>query len=259
MFDRLEVLFGGQELPADEEIGLARLFADAEQRKQFVLWLNQRRATQKELSSAPFLQLVRLLRECFRVCEKESDFFVAKNLVNMSATFFRRVGAQKEYLQFHLREEKQLRDVRLWEELFFEQIASEKRRLESGIVFSRLPPDEQQEAIERFRNVVFGQLGTYVFNMLECGVDEDAVRVFAAKMSATSELPDDAQEQLMQSIEAAVRPAEHPLLAAISRLLSGVPLQAGTLLSVLLCCFWLCCCLSLFADDPYRNVERCRS
>jgi hypothetical protein len=229
----IKAIFGGgcRIIASDEAELLAAFDSDPIVRKEFVLALNQQRAIQKKVDSGAFDELVLLIRGCFRACEAHSDFAVGKNLVNMTATFYRGEGVEKEFLQARLRDEKLLHDVRLWEELFFDQIAAEKRRMEAGIVFSALPPDEQQEAIMRFRNVVFGQLGTFLFNMLECGVDVDNVRQFARKMCAASELSGDDEEQLMASVAAAAAPiaAEHPVISAVTSLLSGVPLTAGAL------------------------------
>jgi hypothetical protein len=201
--------------------------SDPAQRREFSLFLNQQRATTKKVSCEIFEQLVSAIRAGLRACEAENDYAVGKNLVNMAATFYRIVGKDKEYVQARLRSESFLHNVHMWEELFFEQCAGEKRRMEAGIVFSALSPDEQADAIVRFRNVVYGQLGTFVFNMLECGVDSDVVRAFASKMCAASELSPEDEEQLMGSIDAAARPVAHPVVDAVARLQSGLPLSYG--------------------------------
>lgn len=250
--DWLTALFDGTPISAEELVNFLALFDLPKPRMDFGMWLNQQRAKKKSLAAACFDQLAQLMRHCLQACTQFSDYSAAKLLINMGATFHTGDGRKKEFLQNRLRNEPLLRNVRLWEELFFDQVAQEKSHMEGPrvegqqrVAFKSLPQEEQDNAIQRFRNVVFGQLGTYAFNMLECGVDEDAVRAFATKMCAATELSSDDADQLMASIEAAVRPTEHPAHEAIEALLSGLPVSSGTCLrpgrrgvreSLVLCC-----------------------
>lgn len=227
MEEKLSKLFEGTALSAVEEGDLLEQLQDKAERTKFVQFLNQQRVKRKEVAAEPFEQLVVAVRTGLRICNAESDLSNGKNLVNMSATFHKGSGASKEFVQSRLRDEVFLKNIHLWEELFFDQIAAEKRKMEAGLVFSSLPPDEQADAIVRFRNVVFGQLGTYVFNMMECGVDTEAVRMFAHKMCAASELAADDEEYLMQNINSSMKPVWHPVADALARLLSGVPISSG--------------------------------
>ena len=221
-------LFSGDCLENETISRMERMLKQKEARKVFGRTLNQQRTISKRLEPKPFEQLAILMRIAIEACSESNDFTVAKTLVNMAATYHTGENRTREFIQSRLKGLPLLQDSRLWEELFFDACAVEKRASSArNVVWKQLSPTEREDATVRFRNAIFGQLGTFVFNMMEIGVSELQVRTFAKKMCAASELPEEDATQLMASIDAFSLPTARFISDALNLLLQNQPLPNG--------------------------------
>eukprot|EP01006_Ploeotia_vitrea_P039719 TRINITY_DN66371_c15_g1_i1.p1 TRINITY_DN66371_c15_g1~~TRINITY_DN66371_c15_g1_i1.p1 ORF type:complete len:858 (+),score=444.64 TRINITY_DN66371_c15_g1_i1:374-2575(+) len=88
---------------------------------------------------------------------------------------------------------------RFWEEAFFDSLSvqlSENQRLEKW-----RSEAEQELAIKRQKNILFGQLGAFSHNMIMFNMDIETVRRFVEKMVAVHELDDEQVAALMMIVQ----------------------------------------------------------
>ncbi|CAM9882020.1 unnamed protein product, partial [Scytosiphon promiscuus] len=119
---------------------------------------------------------------------------------------------------------KELRDHRLWKHPQFWHEAlmlGVKEQLQEGLAnmskWDDLKGEARREAVARTHNVVFSQLASIAFNMLECGVDGECVRADVKRKCRESQLGEALVQELMRDLDRRIRlsEAEHDRLGRL--------------------------------------------
>lgn len=142
--------------------------------------------------------LLFVLDESLRV----DDCRTGRLVMNMTQTFFRVMkGGDREYIQTHVRNHVIWKGTRFWEAAFFDAVQCEKQKYvgERLRSWSEMAEGEREESIAHDGHMVFGQLGSFAFNMLSFGVDEETTRSFVQKMCDIHELSDEYHDMLMST------------------------------------------------------------
>lgn len=178
----LNVIISGNEM-SDQQIRTGyRYLESPEGRMAFALALNNQR-TQKQLETHAFTALAALVRLVVDKSYFTDDVRVSRLLMNMGQTFYRKRDNTDQYLQELIKDHPIWKDPRFWEGAFFDSLA--EARVQQGLWDSKwkdLPEELQAESIVREENIVFGQLGSFAFNMLNMDNDLDMARQFVRKM-----------------------------------------------------------------------------
>eukprot|EP01028_Stygiella_incarcerata_P005219 TRINITY_DN2219_c0_g1_i1.p1 TRINITY_DN2219_c0_g1~~TRINITY_DN2219_c0_g1_i1.p1 ORF type:complete len:728 (-),score=248.97 TRINITY_DN2219_c0_g1_i1:103-2286(-) len=167
--------------------------------------LNRLRADEKAraLSDESFDMLVDLLLLGLSECHRSGDPRSGRLIMNMVQTFYRDgEDGEHEYMQVHVRNHDSWKDIRFWEGIFFDALQVEKERQGmSSHQWRELGHEEREERILNDQHVVFGQLGSYAFNMLSFGMDVEETKNFVEKMCSINELPQEYHEMILANIE----------------------------------------------------------
>mgnify|MGYP003978186167 CR=1 FL=1 len=155
------------------------------------------------LSDESFDMLVDLLLLGLSECHRSNDPRSGRLIMNMVQTFYREgEDDEHEYMQVHVRNHDIWKDIRFWEGVFFDALQVEKERQgKSAHQWRELGDEEREERIVNDQHVVFGQLGSYAFNMLAFGMDVEESKNFVEKMCSINELPQEYHEMILANIE----------------------------------------------------------
>lgn len=167
----------------------------------FALALNNQR-TQKQLETHAFTALAALVRLVVDKSYLTDDVRVSRLLMNMGQTFYRKRDNIDQYLQELIKDHPIWKDPRYWEGAFFDSLA--ETRMQQGLWDSKwkdLPEEQQAESLVREENIVFGQLGSFAFNMLNMGNDLEMARQFVRKMCMIHTLNESYVRLLLEHLE----------------------------------------------------------
>ena len=159
--------------------------------------------------------LITVINEFLDKCVEQNDVKGAKMMMIMSETFFRSVkpdafslvdGVQpgqasretsREYLQGSIKEHRIWQNPHFWEEAFFlsvrEEVVKHMRQVEEGSV------SRESDFGRFYKNIVFGQLGSYALNMLNFGVGVEATTNFINKLCHVNKMEEEKNTMLLEN------------------------------------------------------------
>ncbi|GAB5370805.1 hypothetical protein AAMO2058_001524800 [Amorphochlora amoebiformis] len=182
-----------------------------------------------EISIQSFEILSTLMIRFLDHAYKEMDTAPAQLVMIMSQTFYKtepKEGESKSsdtriYLQKRVKEHDIWRSTRFWEEAFFQSLARAMKR-DSRVSAARWHTNkEQEEAMDRRKKVLFGQLGAFAHNMQEFGMPVGPTEKFIQKICTINELGGTERNALLSIIRSAtkntpVTPLSPPLFSSRS-------------------------------------------
>eukprot|EP01006_Ploeotia_vitrea_P025605 TRINITY_DN58480_c0_g1_i1.p1 TRINITY_DN58480_c0_g1~~TRINITY_DN58480_c0_g1_i1.p1 ORF type:complete len:578 (+),score=112.73 TRINITY_DN58480_c0_g1_i1:99-1736(+) len=139
-----------------------------------------------------------------KVVLDEADFKSGAILLNMCQTYCYNTGtaAGNYFLQQDFKGNPLFMSMLFWEESFYDAYATEKAKQASTQGrWQDMGQEEQMDVETREQNIAFGQLTSFVFNMISSGVKVEQVQAFGEKICAINQLSDDYQLMLMATVQ----------------------------------------------------------
>lgn len=195
----------------------------------FARLVNTQRSQSKRVNESTFYSLVQYFAIVLFECAESDDFTPAKSLMNMCFTFFHDIDVPgcdpyREYLYTYLREQPIWHSLRFWNAAFFDALQGErahrpipvnldtKRNSLGGcsqnsdmdsLSFASSLSDHMNELNEDQtfqKNITFGQLGTFTYNMHAFGLSIQLCNEFLRKQATIANLSKDQQNLLRDNI-----------------------------------------------------------
>eukprot|EP00743_Colponemidia_sp_Colp-15_P007279 GILK01007861.1.p1 GENE.GILK01007861.1~~GILK01007861.1.p1 ORF type:complete len:717 (-),score=142.24 GILK01007861.1:247-2397(-) len=187
-------------------------FQDPGNRRTFVRCLNtQRSKASFDISGPCFEQLAILMAQLLDQIyislldqvERTMDVVTGKYAMILSQTFYRvsTVTHQREFLQSKLNRHPLWENLRFWEAALFDTIQEEMEKHKMTRKWRFLADDEQKDMEDRQKNITFGQLGSFSYNMLAFGVPKAQVKGLITKICHTNELGSEYQNILLSNLD----------------------------------------------------------
>ncbi len=180
-------------------------------RKLFAWLLNQLRSGAEGTcmkDEACFNQLAQLVSSALEECARSSDIRSAVILTTMTATYSLDLGdGTQRFLIRRIRQPQQLwGSMRFWEEAFFDKVEGEFSQVRKGSHFATHahmwlePGVVAEEAVRAEQNIVFSQLGSFAFTMLNVGQSVAATKRFIQRMALLTCLGEDLLAVITESL-----------------------------------------------------------
>ena len=140
----------------------------------FIQQLNKFRSTGRYVMNKKIYDLFgKLFNLTLNKCQKDNDFFSAKNIIILSQTYYYRNDNKKVYLQNTIYNHELLRSSKFWEDLFVFEMSKEILKITKIDLKNNMDPHIEFDSAynkTKFSNLAFGQIMTLSNNMLEFGL-----------------------------------------------------------------------------------------
>ncbi|XP_072168757.1 uncharacterized protein KIAA0513-like [Diadema setosum] len=233
-----------------------------EGRLLFSRLVDSRRVNSKRVSEQTFYRLVQFFAVCLFECNEADDYIPAKHLMNMCFTFYHyseeeedrtadkapspadeaetsngsaNDGSEaappeeikvKSFLYTHLKEQPIWKSKRFWNASFFESVHHEREQQSPDGRrghWRHMSSEEQELAEIMEENITFGQLATFLHNMMALGLSQQFCTSFLEKMGTIGNITADQHEMLMANITAHFKSSKEPRRWSVSSL--GTPIK----------------------------------
>jgi len=106
----------------------------------------------------------------------------------------------REYLQSPLKAHEIWSSLQFWEDALFLGVQEQFDAFTEPLMWDELCEDARRDAVLRVHNIVYSELASTAFNMVEFGVQKRIIKNFVDEKSASSQLCEDQVMQLNKSI-----------------------------------------------------------
>jgi|EP00945_MAST-04E_sp_MAST-4E-sp1_P008441 tetratricopeptide (TPR) repeat protein len=185
-------------------------------RQNLIRLMNLQRSKLQAIGEG-FDDLVEVMNHFLDKCVEQNDVKGAKMMMIMSETFFRFVNSPgnerdaadpkdgneeireetREYLQESIKSHRIWHNQHFWEEAFFlsvrEEVVKHKWQLEEKQV------SHESDFMRFYKNIIFGQLGSYALNMLNFGVELQATLKFIHKLCRVNKIEPEKNNMLIEN------------------------------------------------------------
>ena len=182
-------------------------------RKRLIRLMNLQRSKRQDIGPG-FATVVKVVNSFLDKCVEQNDVKGGKMMMIMSETFFRFKhlpdsdqtdnGAgpksrenRREYLQESIKHHRIWQNLHFWEEAFFlsvrEEVVKHLKQVQEGSV------SKETNFGEFYRNILFGQLGSYALNMLNFGVALDVTLSFIRKLCIVNRIGEEKRKMLIEN------------------------------------------------------------
>ncbi|XP_067936292.1 uncharacterized protein KIAA0513-like [Watersipora subatra] len=196
-------IFSGNSNSSEDKAKFGKCVQDGNFRLHFARAISQNRGTQRAVTEHTFYQLVQYFAVVLFECDEADDFTPATILMNMCFTFFYEVSqagkVQKNFLFSYLKNQPIWQSMRYWNAAFYESVQNERER--KPLTTNKDDADDEDQDRKFQRNVIFGQLGTFLYNMRAFGLEMDWCLEFLRKQSTIGDLTDEQRQILKESME----------------------------------------------------------
>ncbi|XP_072014162.1 uncharacterized protein KIAA0513-like [Amphiura filiformis] len=175
-------------------------------RQWFARLVDAERVNSQKVSEQTFYRLVQFFAVCLFECNEADDFGPAKSLMNMCFTFFHESEGfpvsnetvTKSFLYTHLTEQPIWKSLRFWNASFFDAVHTERKQRcpDDRGTWKHQSHEERASTETQDENITFGQLATFLHNMMELGLTQDTTVAFLDKQSIIGNLSPDQTELL---------------------------------------------------------------
>lgn len=207
-------LFAGESLEREDLERMAALFSAKWGRRCFSLALNQARAKEEiALLDGPFCDLCALFEAALIASEESADYRCAKHLTHMSLTFYRLLGSGwsvsevQDFVQNTLQRSGKVhiwKEELFWEEVYYDSVMEEREKVMREALetpWRAFTSAEQADIIEKEKNFIFGQLGSYSCTMLSFGVPIERASEFIERHCVINSLTADQKQMLLNNLD----------------------------------------------------------
>ncbi|XP_022097575.1 uncharacterized protein KIAA0513-like [Acanthaster planci] len=177
-------------------------------RQWFARLVDSQRVNCKKVTEQTFYRLVQFFAVCLFECNDADDFTPGKSLMNMCFTFYHEHEGvprcddttQKSFLYSHLTDQPIWKSLRFWNAAFFDAVHQERkqRQPDHQVNWRHLTTEERENTEILNENITFGQLVTFLHNMMELELSQQMCQEFLDKMATIGNLSAE-QKDLIQS------------------------------------------------------------
>uniref|UniRef100_A0A7S1N3N3 SBF1/SBF2 domain-containing protein n=1 Tax=Eutreptiella gymnastica TaxID=73025 RepID=A0A7S1N3N3_9EUGL len=181
---------------------IAQLLATHEGRMALGRALTQKRVRGVGLDRPSFDRLAQVMILALDCCADQGDTKAGSILLNMCQTFaYTTHNADNYYLQEVVKNHQLFRSEDFWKAAFIDALITERQKQNSS--FSKwedLSPQARQGIEAQEQNITFGQLTSFVFNMISMGLDKHLVAQFIEQTCDANSLCTEYRHMLMSSL-----------------------------------------------------------
>ncbi|XP_071785319.1 uncharacterized protein [Asterias amurensis] len=180
-------------------------------RQWFARLVDSQRVNSKKVTEQTFYRLVQFFAVCLFECNEADDFTPVKSLMNMCFTFYHehegypRCDAmmRKSFLYSNLTDQPIWKSLRFWNAAFFDAVHHERKQRspDNQVNWRHLSSEEREDTETLNENITFGQLATFLHNMMELGLPLDICQAFFDKMATIGNLSSDQKELIQINIQ----------------------------------------------------------
>ncbi|CAM9564402.1 unnamed protein product, partial [Sphacelaria rigidula] len=112
---------------------------------------------------------------------------------------------RRTYLLRDLRDHDLWKHPRFWDEALMLGVKEQLQEGPAAVRWDDLQGEARRDAVARTHNVVFSQLASIAFNMLECGVDSSRVHADVTRKCKESQLGEVQVQELLRDLDRRIR------------------------------------------------------
>ncbi len=167
-------------------------------RQWFARLVDSQRVNSKKVTEQTFYRLVQFFAVCLFECNEADDFTPVKSLMNMCFTFYHEHEGyprcdetmRKSFLYSNLTDQPIWKSLRFWNAAFFDAVHHERKQRspENQVNWRHLSSEEREDTETLNENITFGQLATFLHNMMELGLPLEICQEFLDKMATIGNL-----------------------------------------------------------------------
>ncbi len=189
---------------------------DKERNRKLVIRLMNIQRSKRQDVGPGFSLVVDIMNVFLDKCVQQNDVKGGKMMMIMSETFFRfrqhtpgkansgEISQEnntremgREYLQESIKNHRIWENPHFWEEAFFlsvrEEVVKHLKQVHDGSV------NKESNFAEFYKNILFGQLGSYALNMLNFGVALEVTLSFIRKLCVVNRIGDEKRMMLIEN------------------------------------------------------------
>ena len=164
-------------------------------RREFSRQVTRARSANMLLCESKFLQLAANFATILHICEQEDDIESAKVLMILAFTY----QCEGRFLYQELMSVPIWSSMRFWNAAFLHAVHSERKlRSSHNKCFSEQTQEQRVEAAEVHKNTFFGQMSSFITNMMAFQLPLSDIAEFREKMFVMSELEEEQKLMLRQ-------------------------------------------------------------
>lgn len=174
----------------------------------FARCVNSQRVHNKQVNESTFYSLVQHFAIVLFECSEADDFSPAKSIMNMCFTFYHEIcregrPSSRQYLFTYLTDQPIWRSIRFWNAAFFDAVQCERanRQIPTRDDLGQYSPEDLRDEKSFQENIVFGQLGTFSYNMYAFGLPKEFALGFLEKQWTIASLSKEHISLLKENIE----------------------------------------------------------
>ena len=162
-------------------------------RREFARQVTCARSNHMLLCESKFLQLSATFATILHICEQEDDIESAKVLMILAFTY----QCEGRFVYQEILSLPIWRSMRFWNAAFLHAVHSERKlRTSHNKCFSEQTPEQRVEAAEVQKNTFFGQMSSFITNMMAFQLPARDISEFREKMFIMSELEEEQKDML---------------------------------------------------------------
>jgi len=169
--------------------------------QELAILLNQQRAKEMRIPDTHFDEFCTIIDTALNFAEKMEEFRSGKILMNMCFTFYRIINNITDYCYQHLNNIPIWKNMKFWSFCLTDCIRLERDKVVSISKFKDLSDEQQEEFVEREKNIAFSTLTALAYNMLSLNVPDQDIKSFVFKWSSFFSFQEEQINHLKQTME----------------------------------------------------------
>ncbi len=174
------------------------IYEHASVRLILISCLQTQRGRSQELSCPGYDTLGMVLECVLGACAELQDIKVAKSVMNMMQTFYVTKKTSVVYLTERLKRHDLWKNLWFWRDALLLGMDEEMSKCPPAQPWYHLPSAERLEEIRKVHNIIYGQIGTLMYNMSSIGIPRVNIEQFVQHVAQSFELPEHQIHQLQK-------------------------------------------------------------
>lgn len=226
-----------QSISLEKKAEFGKLVRKPEARLAFAKFVDDYRVNSKKVSELTFYSLAQYFSIVLLECLLAEDFRPAKIIMNMMFTYYYeqtcdtstrpsnitgsdesqsnsndQANVTRTYLYTLLKDQEIFKSIRFWTSAFYESVIAERN---NHSVFidrdkGKLSHEKRIEESDCSKNITFGLLGSFIYNMSLLDLSHEFCREFLDKHSTIAGLSDEHLELLRSNMKAMFSESQYP-------------------------------------------------
>lgn len=215
-----------ESISLEKKAEFGELVKTPQARLLFAMFVDEYRVNSKQVSELTFYSLVQYFSIVLLECLLAEDFRPAKIIMNMMFTYYYEQNCDnippqdrpiieqndqnpvgnivKTYLYTLLKDQEIFKSIRFWTSAFYESVMIERRNhpvFSSNREQGRSNNERRNEELDCSKNITFGLLGSFIYNMSLLQLSHEFCQEFLDKHSTIAGLSEEQLEMLRGNIK----------------------------------------------------------